>query len=118
MLFRLKELTEKIYLGRIKNIVFISDYNKQIYLRNNKKAQKINYELIVNPVNDIFFRNEPSENKVPSRDVYFVGEIKKRKGLHLLLQAVHGLKQKNLQIRVHVIGGGIKRKNTDMRLKI
>lgn len=105
MLFRLKELTEKIYLGRIKNIVFISDYNKQIYLRNNKKAQKINYELIVNPVNDIFFRNEPSENKAPSRDVYFVGEIKKRKGLHLLLQAVHGLKQKNLQIRVHVIGG-------------
>ncbi|PKA98756.1 glycosyltransferase involved in cell wall biosynthesis [Flavobacteriaceae bacterium MAR_2009_75] len=105
VLFRLKELTENFYLKRIKNIVFISDYNKQIYLRNNKRAHEINYELIANPVNDIFYENEPVLNYTSSNDVYFVGEIKKRKGLHLLIQAVNLLKIKNLQIKVHVIGG-------------
>ncbi|WP_289063689.1 glycosyltransferase family 4 protein [uncultured Zobellia sp.] len=106
VLFRIKEIVENYYLNRIKNIIFISKYNKRIYFKKNDKNLDVNSELIVNPVNDIFFQNDSKINNGQGRnEMYFVGEIKKRKGLHVLIQALHLLDKKGIDSRLHVIGG-------------
>lgn len=103
LLFRLKELVENYYFKKIKNIIFISEYNKNIYFSNFSKA--INSELIPNPVNTIFFEGNKSFDFQRQNEMYFVGEIKKRKGLHVLLKAIAILKQNGHSSKLHVIGG-------------
>lgn len=105
LLFKLKELIEKYYLNKIQNIIFISEYNKNIYFEGNSINKSLNYQLIPNPVNDIFFQTPISSISKNKNELYFVGEIKKRKGLHILIQALHILKQEGVNCKLHVIGG-------------
>ncbi|CAM4081673.1 glycosyltransferase family 4 protein [Zobellia nedashkovskayae] len=105
ILFKIKEKVEDYYLNKIKNIIFISEYNKGIYFKKNGDSDDVNSELIVNPVNEIFYQNTAVlESQVPN-EMYFVGEIKKRKGLHILIQALHLLDKKGIDSKLHVIGG-------------
>ena len=105
LLFRFKELVENYYFKKIENLIFISQYNKNIYHANFSKAT--NHKLIPNPVNSIFFNTKSVINVQDQKqnEMYFVGEIKKRKGLHVLLKAMAILKQKKIFCKVHVIGG-------------
>ncbi|CAM3399512.1 glycosyltransferase family 4 protein [Zobellia roscoffensis] len=105
MLFRIKEVVEDYYLNKVKNIIFISEYNKGIYFKKNGKITDVNSELIVNPVNEIFFKKPQALESQVSNEMYFVGEIKKRKGLHVLIQALHLLDRKGIDCKLHVIGG-------------
>jgi len=105
ILFKIKEKVEDYYLNKIKNIIFISEYNKGIYFEKNGDSDDVNSELIVNPVNEIFYQNTAVlESQVPN-EMYFVGEIKKRKGLHILIKALHLLDKKGIDSKLHVIGG-------------
>jgi len=103
LLFRFKELVENYYLKKIKSIIFISEYNKNLYF--SKFNKSINYKLIPNPVNTIFFEGNSTFENQKQNEMYFVGEIKKRKGLHVLLKAIALLKGKGLNTKLHVIGG-------------
>lgn len=105
LLFRFKELVENYYFKRIENLIFISEYNKNIYHNNFSKATK--HKLIPNPVNTIFFDSKTVINVQDQKqnEMYFVGEIKKRKGLHVLLKSIAILKQNKMNSKVHVIGG-------------
>jgi len=105
LLFKLKELVEHYYLGKIKNIIFISEYNKNRYLQTFSNKQSTNYALIVNPVNKVFLEKPVAINEQFTKEMYFVGEIKKRKGLHVLLHAMHILKLQGLDLKLNVIGG-------------
>lgn len=105
LLFWAKGLIERYYFKQLRNIVFISEYNKNIYFEQVLKSEDLKFTLIPNPVNKIFF--EPgNNNRAPKeRELYFVGEVKKRKGLHILLRALHILEQKGIHCKLHVIGG-------------
>ncbi len=103
LLFRFKEMVENYYFKKIENLIFISEYNKNIYHANFSKATK--YKLIPNPVNTIFLDSKSAINVQKQNEMYFVGEIKKRKGLHVLLKAIAILKQNRMNCKVHVIGG-------------
>lgn len=105
LLFRFKELIESYYFKKIENIVFISEYNKKIYFSHSNKSKTTKHKLIPNPVNDIFFEEASSYADQKQKEMYFVGEIKKRKGLHVLLQAISILTQKGVKCKLHVIGG-------------
>ncbi len=105
MLFRLKELIEKYYFKRIQNIIFISEYNQNLYLKNARRNKAVKYARIPNPVNKIFFQMYANPAFRKSHELYFVGEIKKRKGLHILLQALHILNRRGVYCKLHVIGG-------------
>ena len=105
LLFKLKEMVENYYLSKIKNIIFISEYNKNIYLKTFLNNQSINYALIVNPVNKMFLDKPVSFSEQYKNELYFVGEIKKRKGLHVLLKAMNLLKKQGVDLKLNVIGG-------------
>ena len=105
LLFKVKQFIENHYFKKIRNIIFISRYNKEVYFENNEKISKLNFQLIPNPVNDVFFNNIAPVISEKENHLYFVGEIKKRKGLHVLIQALSKLEQQGLQCKLHVIGG-------------
>lgn len=105
VLFRIKERIEKYYFKKIQNIIFISEYNKKVYFERFQKKKGLKFELIPNPVNDIFLHYERPIVPTNKNELYFVGEIKKRKGLHVLIQALHILIQQNLDCKLHLIGG-------------
>lgn len=105
ILFILKQLIEKYYLRKIQNLIFISEYNKNIYFERNQIKKTSKFQLIPNPVNQIFLQTHAPVFTQNDIELYFVGEIKKRKGLHVLIQAINILKQQGINCKVHVIGG-------------
>lgn len=105
LLFWLKECIENYYFGRIQNIIFISEYNQNVYLKHAAPNENLRYARIPNPVNEVFFQMDTSLKFRRNNELYFVGEIKKRKGLHILLQALHVLEQRGVHCKLHVIGG-------------
>ncbi|MCW5515669.1 glycosyltransferase family 4 protein [Muriicola sp. Z0-33] len=102
--FYIKEIVERIYLTKVANIVFISNYNKEVYLKN-RTAPELNYVLIPNPVSKIFDSRSFNEALQKKNELYFVGEIKKRKGLYILLKALSEIKKQQINFKLHVIGG-------------
>ena len=104
-LFRVKELIENYYFKRIGNFIFISKYNRDIFFEKFSKNKNLKHELIPNPVNNFFFNHDNNTGPQVQNELYFVGEIKKRKGLHILLKALAILKQKGYDGKLHVIGG-------------
>ena len=105
LLFSLKMRIENYYFKKLNNLIFISKYNQDLYFERFDKSESFKHVLIPNPVNTIFF--ETGSDSVPQKqnEMYFVGEIKKRKGLHVLLRAMHVLKQNGSNSILHVIGG-------------
>lgn len=103
--FWIKEQVERYYLKRIKNIIFISGYNKAIFEETYGHSPERNTITLPNPVNALFTRLERQNPFGAVDEIYFVGEIKKRKGLHILLRAMAILKDKHPPLKLHVIGG-------------
>ena len=90
--FYSKVISERALISKVKNFIFISKYNLK-YVRSNFKLSKdISFRNIYNPVNEVYFNS--SANKKKYNTLYFIGEIKKRKGLHDLLTALSALKKK------------------------
>ncbi len=100
--FGFKSIIESIYLKRIKSLIFISNYNKNI-LTNKQLKNILNTKNIPNPINPIFF-NFQNGTKKANRIIY-IGAINKRKGLINLLKAIQILKKKNIDFHLDVIGG-------------
>lgn len=105
ILFKVKELIEMYYFRKIRNIIFISEYNKNVYFVKAPSKRLLNFQRIPNPVNEVFFQVPAPPISVNGNELYFVGEIKKRKGLHVLIRALHVLKQDHINCKLHVIGG-------------
>ena len=94
-------LTEKICMKNIHNMIFISKYNKNLFLKSSK--QILNSRVIYNPVNENFFKipeMKKSENKL-----LYVGGFMKRKGLLLLLKAINKLNSEGKYYHLEVVGG-------------
>lgn len=100
--FGFKSIIESIYFKRIKNLIFISNYNKNL-LTNKQLKNILNTKNIPNPINPLFFSFE-NDTKKANRIIY-IGAINKRKGLINLLKAIQILKNKNIDFHLDVIGG-------------
>lgn len=101
--FQFKIFLESRFIRKIRNMIFISDYNKKYMLLGFPFLKNINSELIYNPVNPLFseqIKDSPQENRM-----YFVGEIKKRKGLHDLLNAIKNVHKNGNDFLLDVVGG-------------
>ena len=100
--FIIKIFLENYTLPKVKNLIFISNYNKRYVFSKYPKMKDINHCLIYNPVHPMFFDKIKKDNS--NFRMYFVGELKKRKGLHDLLMAIKLLKNEDLNLRLEIIG--------------
>lgn len=100
--FGFKSIVESIYLIKIKNLIFISKYNKNL-LHHNQIEILTNTENIPNPINSHFFDVQSDTQRL--NRIIFIGAINKRKGLINLLKAINSLKRKNIIYHLDVIGG-------------
>lgn len=97
--FLLSELIENRYKRKVHNWIFISNYNKS--LNQDLINSGVNAKLIYNPVNPEYYDvSLPFFNK---NNIYYVGSITERKGLHILLEAIYKVKHRD--IHANVIGG-------------
>jgi glycosyltransferase involved in cell wall biosynthesis len=93
-----KGCVEKFVFPFFKNIIFISEYNRNLFSGRNFFDQKI-----YNPVNPIFFDKLSASKKMDS--ILYVGRINKNKNLSLVLDALGVLKKENIIFNLHVVGG-------------
>jgi glycosyltransferase involved in cell wall biosynthesis len=93
-----KGCVEKFVFPFFKNIIFISEYNRNLFSGRNFFDQKI-----YNPVNPIFFDKPSASKKMDS--ILYVGRINKNKNLSLVLDALGVLKKENIIFNLHVVGG-------------
>lgn len=100
--FFLKYLYEKYTIKKFKNFIFISEYNKNIYI-NILNIRKTNFTIIPNPVNNSFYENSCKINYEDS--IIYVGAINRRKNLISLLEVLDSLKKKSICFRLNVCGG-------------
>ena len=96
--FFFKVLIEKYYFPAFRNIIFISNYNFSLF----QAAPKHNYAFINNPVNGIFFNNEPKHGN--SHQLVYIGWISRLKNVLLILNALHVLKKRNINYSLNIVG--------------
>lgn len=97
--FFLKSIIETAYLPKLKNIIFISDYNKKFVALNLLK----NSIKIPNAINYNYFKT--IQSKFVLNKIIYVGAINKRKGLINILEALQLLKNRNITFDLDIIGG-------------
>ena len=87
---------------RIKNLYCLSQEIKNAVTKINH--QKINIFENNNPIDEQFFKiqRNHTEQKLPI--ILFVAAIVKRKGLHILLEAISKLISKNVKVQLRVVG--------------
>lgn len=100
--FFLKNRFEKYTIKKFKNFIFISEYNKNVYI-NLLNIKKVNYTIIPNPVNDYFYENTCKKNYEDS--IIYVGAINRRKNLISLLEVLDFLKKRSICFKLNVCGG-------------
>ena len=100
--FEFKSIIESIYLREIKNLIFISNYNKDL-LNNNQLKKIINTKNIPNPINPLFFSFKNDILNI--NKIIYIGAINRRKGLIDLLKAIQILKNKNINYHLDIVGG-------------
>lgn len=88
---------------KIKNWVFISRYNQNIFLNKGRQAP-IKYTLIYNPVNPLYFTSHDNNINQSEIRLLYVGRIKKGKGLVDLISAM-SLYKGERRIVLDVVGG-------------
>ncbi len=93
-----KGFVEQRVFPIFKNVIFISDYNRNLFPRKNIVGEKI-----YNPVNPIFFSKTQVTGQIDS--ISYVGRINKNKNLSIVLQALAMLKKENIIFNLHVVGG-------------
>jgi len=93
-----KGFVEQHVFPVFKNVIFISDYNRNLFPRTNVFSEKI-----YNPVNPIFFSKDFTTGQTDS--ISYVGRINKNKNLAVVLRALGILKKENIVFKLHVVGG-------------
>jgi len=84
---------ESYILNKVENIISVSEYVS--------KSISKNTEIISNPVDPKFF----NVKKYPIRNqLLYIGGIEERKGLDVLIKALHIVKMQNPDIRLEVVG--------------
>jgi len=96
--FHVKSIIETIYLRKVENIIFISDYNKNLYKDANLKFTT----NIYNAINSDFFHKNKSQKAL--NKILYVGAINKRKGLINVLKALNMLKLRGMYYKLEIIG--------------
>lgn len=99
--FMMNMCIELVMMPRIKNHIFISDYNRKLLGRPVSSLNKA--ALIYNPVNPMFF--DIDTNGEPVNRLVYIGGIMKRKGLLDLLKALKALIDEGISFRLDVVGG-------------
>jgi glycosyltransferase involved in cell wall biosynthesis len=99
--FMVNMCIELVMMPRIKNHIFISDYNKKLLGRPISSLNKA--ALIYNPVNPTFFDIETNDK--PINRLIYIGGIMKRKGLLDLLQTLKALIDQGINFRLDIVGG-------------
>ena len=99
---RISIYIETLFKRKVKNWIFISQYNKHLAQADNYNIS--NEELIFNPINSNFFNNNQI-SKFSNKKIYYVGGIIKRKGLLDLIKAIANLNKLNCNYELFVIGG-------------
>ncbi len=100
ILFLVKTFFENYFTKRIRNIIFISDYNKNLF--DSIKIKNKRFCLIRNAVNEEFFK-VPLKNTTNNR-LFYLATIAKRKNLILLLKVLQKLKNQNYNYTLDIIG--------------
>lgn len=100
--FGIKAAYDNILLPRYHNLISISEYNKRIQETIFKKNPKFNSTIIYNPVNPEFFKAKRPEKLTR---IIFIGLVNKLKGVHIMLDALHELKQVNINYTLDIVGG-------------
>lgn len=100
--FFLKSLYDKLLIPRFNNYIAISEYNRKILSAYQKDNQGFFTRIIHNPVNPEFFQARPMEG---GRKIVFVGLVNKLKGVHLLIEAMHLLKEDGICYALDLVGG-------------
>jgi len=93
-----KGFVEQYVFPFFKNVIFISDYNRNLFPHKNVFSEKI-----YNPVNPIFFTKAQPTGQITS--ISYVGRINQNKNLSLVLRAMAALKKENIIYNLHVVGG-------------
>jgi len=93
-----KGFVEQYVFPIFKNVIFISDYNRNLFPNKNIFSEKI-----YNPVNPIFFSKTQVTGQINS--ISYVGRINKNKNLTIVLRALALLKNENIIFNLHVVGG-------------
>jgi glycosyltransferase involved in cell wall biosynthesis len=92
-----KGLVERWIFPRFDNVIFISQYNRNLFPKKDVFGANI-----FNPVSLQFF--EESTSKAPLNSLVYVGVISNNKNLKLLLRALHALTHEGIFFRLHVVG--------------
>lgn len=93
-----KGFVERNVFPLFNNVIFISDYNRNLF-----PPKSIVSEKIYNPVNPIFFTKTNVSGQMNT--ISYVGRINKNKNLTIVLQALARLKKENIIFTLHVVGG-------------
>ncbi len=93
-----KGFVEQHVFPIFKNVIFISEYNRNIFPKKNIFSEKI-----YNPVNPIFFSKTQVTGQFDS--ISYVGRINTNKNLTIVLRALALLKRENIIFNLHVVGG-------------
>lgn len=97
--FLFKRYIEKYLFPLFKNIIFISEYNENIF---RLKEEPYNSQIIYNPINSNFFKTGRSERNI--RSMIYVGNISYRKNLKLILQALKTMEQNGIKFKLNIVG--------------
>lgn len=106
-------LIEKFLLKRFHNIIFISRYSKNYYLKkrlvNPKKAL---WRIVHNPVSSRFFASPTHDfsslklQEKPDRTIFvYVGRLIPLKGIDVLIRSLEKAHRKGLDFELRIIGG-------------
>ena len=98
--FYVKSYIANIVLGKISNLIQISEYNRRILKKYRVESFK-NEDIIPNSLSEKSFKKlyYKSVNKIA-----FVGHISRLKGLDILLRSIEILKQENIHYHINVFG--------------
>lgn len=96
--FLFKTAVERYVFPMFKNVIFISNYNRNLYRGKLRRSAHI-----YNAVNPIFFDHR--SDQLPNHNsIIYVGVISRRKNLKIVIETLHHLKQRNIIYELHVVG--------------
>ncbi len=101
--FRIKMIYDKLLLPRYCRYISISDYNRRILVSYHTKNPEFYTEIIYNPVNSEFFFNTSPHGAFTK--IIYVGVVNKRKGVHILLEALIKLRERGIIYSLDIAGG-------------
>lgn len=92
-----KGLVERWIFPRFVNVIFISQYNRNLFPSKNVFGANI-----FNPVSKMFF--DKSDSASPLNSMVYVGVISNNKNLKVVLRALHILRKEEIVYKLYVVG--------------